>query len=445
MVGRLRPRLATTAARPHLPRGTVRLRLTLLYGAMFLVSGALVLGLTFGLVDRTTRDDPVTITLANGATVSADRSGRLEGEPDQGTAADESVSQPNDPGGEEPTPEPNLPSTEELAQLASQQHATRMHELLVQSGIALGAMTVVSVALGWIVAGRVLRPLRTITAAARDISATNLHARLGLRGPADELKELGDTFDDLLARLERSFEAQRRFIANASHELRTPLARQRTLAQIAIDDPDATVDSLRAAHKRVLAAGVEQDRLIEALLTLARGQTGLVQRQDLDLASPAGRVLMAKQTEAKRRGLELGAELAPAAAAGDPRLIERLVTNLLDNALRYNCPGGSVRITTDTRTGQPVLSVTNTGPVVSPDAVDQLFQPFQRLATDRTSRGDGLGLGLSIVQAITDAHGAIISAHPQPNGGLLIEVTFPAASEAARIGDHPPVVVTARL
>ena len=290
-------------------------------------------------------------------------------------------------------------------------------------------MAILSIALGWIVAGRALRPLRTITAAARDISATNLHRRLALDGPHDELKELGDTFDGLLARLDASFQAQRQFVANASHELRTPLARQRTLGQVALADPDATVESLRAAHQRVLAAGAEQERLIEALLALARGQTGLANPEPLDLATVTERVLLAHQRDAEDREVELHATLAPAPAAGDSRLIERLVTNLIDNAQRHNLPHGRVDVTTGTRNGHAVLSVSNTGPEVPAEAVERLFQPFQRLAPERTTgNGNGVGLGLSIVQAIADAHRATLAVQPNAAGGLEVTVALEAAS-----------------
>jgi signal transduction histidine kinase len=423
-------RLAGIAARGHVPRRTVRLRLTLLYGVLFLASGSLVLAITYGLVDRATRDDPVMITLANGATVTAGTSGDVSG------PAESATDQVSSAAGS--TPAAPLPSPEEVKELASEQHASRMHELLVQSGIALGVMAVVSVALGWIVAGRVLRPLRTIAAAARDISAANLHRRLSLDGPDDELKELGDTFDDLLDRLERAFDAQRRFVANASHELRTPLARQRTVAQVALDDRDATVESLRAAHQRVLVAGAQQERLIDALLTLARGQTGTDRREPLDLADLASDVLAARRTEAQRRNLRLQDALTPAPTTGDRRLVENLIANLVDNALCHNEEDGTVDVVTGTRDGHAVLSVANTGPVVPAADVDRLFEPFERLGTNRRSHDGGLGLGLSIVQAIATAHGATIGVDPEPDGGLRVEVAFPATEAPVAVVDAVP-------
>jgi signal transduction histidine kinase len=240
-----------------------------------------------------------------------------------------------------------------------------------------------------------------------------------------ELKELADTIDGLLARLEASFNGQRQFIANAAHELRTPLARQRVISQVALADPHASIRSLRAAHERVLASGAQQHQLIDALLTLARGQAGPDKHEPFDLAAVTSKVLAAHQPEAQRRNLALHAALGPAPAAGSPRLAEQLAANLIDNALRHNRSGGRVEVTTGTRDSCGILAVANTGPAVPATAIERLFQPFQRLGTDRTSHGDGLGLGLSIVQAIAETHGASITARPQPEGGLFVEVSFP--------------------
>jgi signal transduction histidine kinase len=322
--------------------------------------------------------------------------------------------------------------------MALQEYAGVLHLLLSRSAVALALMALLSIALGWFMAGGVLRPLRTITVAAREVSADRLGDRLALSGPRDELRELGDTFDALLARLEASFRAQRQFIANASHELRTPLARQRVISQVALADPGATIETLRTAHERVLAAGVQQQQLIEALLTLARGQAGLDKPEPFDLAAVTRHVLVARQTDAKTRNVALHTALDPAPTAGSSPLAEQLAANLVDNALRHNVPGGRVDISTGMRNSRAVLSVLNTGPAVPAAALDRLFQPFQRLAADRTSRGEGLGLGLglSIVQAIADAHSASITARPQPAGGLLVEVTFPMASAESSSAIH---------
>jgi signal transduction histidine kinase len=248
---------------------------------------------------------------------------------------------------------------------------------------------------------------------------------LGLKGPKDEIKELGDTFDSLLGRLEAAFQSQRRFVANASHELRTPLARQKAIIQVALADPKASAAALRKAHQRVLASGAEEERLIEALLTLARGQSGLDHRETLDVAAMTAEVLASRRSEARARRLEVRSELSPAPASGDPRLVERLVTNLVDNAVRHNVESGLVEISTATRDGRAVLRVANTGPQVPEAELDRLFQPFQRLAPERTGHGEGVGLGLSIVQAIAETHGAAITATPRLGGGMVVEVTFP--------------------
>jgi signal transduction histidine kinase len=397
-------RITTRPLHAQRRRSTVRLRLTLWYSGLFLVSGAVLLAITYGLV--------VQAFVGNTA----------------GNALC--------PGPAAPRSACHVIGPQQARGMALQEYAGVLHQLLSRSGVALALMAVLSIALGWFMAGRVLRPLSTITAAAREISADRLGDRLALSGPRDELRELGDTFDALLARLEASFRAQRQFIANASHELRTPLARQRVIGQVALADPGATIETLRSAHERVLAAGAQQQQLIEALLTLARGQAGLDKPELFDLAAVTRQVLIARQTDAKTRNLTLHTALDPASAAGSPPLAEQLAANLVDNALRHNLPGGRVDISTGMRNSRAVLSVLNTGPAVPAAVLDRLFQPFQRLAADRTSRGEGLGLGLSVVQAIADAHGASITARPQPAGGLLVEVTFPTASAESSSAIH---------
>jgi len=308
------------------------------------------------------------------------------------------------------------------------QHSADLSRLLAASWLVLAVTTLASALLGWFVSGRVLRPLREMTSTARTISAGNLSERLALTGPDDEFKQLGDTLDDLLVRLEASFEAQRRFVANASHELRTPLTLERTLLQVALADPNASAATLRATCEELLASGREHERLLEALLTLASSERGLDRREPLDLATLAGQALLTPRREAERRSVTLDVRLAPAPTRGDPALIERLMANLIDNALRFNDTGGRVEIRTATDAGQSLLTVTNTGPVVPPDELERLFEPFQQLSTERTARADGhQGLGLSIVRAIATAHGATVTARPHPDGGLAVTVSFPAA------------------
>jgi signal transduction histidine kinase len=259
-----------------------------------------------------------------------------------------------------------------------------------------------------------------------------------MRGPDDELKALGDTLDDLFARLEAAFDAQRHFVANASHELRTPLTRERAMLQVALDDPGTSAETWRKVAGEVLASNAEQESLIEALLTLATSESGLCQHESVDLAAVAGEVLLTRRTEADRLGLRIRAATQPAAFDGDLLLTERLVANLIDNAVRHNVAGGHVEVTTRTRNGRAVLTVASTGPVIPAAEVGRLFQPFQRLSEHRAHHGDGHGLGLSIVRAIATAHGAAIGARAPHGGGLAVDVTFPPPDPRTASGDQPP-------
>jgi signal transduction histidine kinase len=416
-----------------LPRRTVRLRLTLVYAGLFLASGAVLLAITYVLVRHAT-DQVFVGTNSNGKTVVIGRSGAATAPAQNGVPAGATPfvgSQSNRLGSPPPLLTPKQMQAQARRDLARarSQHDAEMRQLLEQSGIALAIMAALSIGLGWLAAGRVLRPLRTLNERARDISATNLHMRLALTGPDDELKQLANTFDDLLGRLEGSFQAQRQFVANASHELRSPLQLARTIGEVALGDPEATVDSLKESHRRVLAAGEQQERLIEALLTLARSERGIDRRDRFDLATIAARVLASSRPETDRRDVHVHATFESAKTSGDPRLAERLVANLIGNALHHNLPsGGRIDVTTTTRDGRAVVSVANSGEPVPPAEVERLFKPFQRLGAERTDHGDGVGLGLSIVQAIAAAHGATLAARPQASGGLDVEVGFVAAS-----------------
>jgi signal transduction histidine kinase len=417
----------------------VRLRLTLLYGGLFLISGTALLVITYVLVAHRFPAF-VTAHAENTASGPAPTGGPPASGGQTGAGGSANIifggaAKACAPG---PTAVVSPALLHRCAALAradiAKQQANEMNELLTQSGVALAIMTLTSIGLGWLVAGRVLRPLRTITTAARRMSATSLNKRLALGGPDDELKELGDTFDGLLARLEASFDAQRQFVANASHELRTPLARQRTLVEVALADPEPTVASLRHTCERVLVAGEQQERLIEALLTLARSQRGLDRREPVDLAAVAGGVLGARHDEAARRGLSVETRLDAAPIRGDAKLAERLAANLIDNALRHNVPGGLIQVSTGHRAGQAYLSVANTGPVIAPAEVGGLFEPFRRRGPDRVSpdrtNNDGLGLGLSIVRAIATAHHARLRARALPGGGLDIQIRLPLGPAA---------------
>jgi signal transduction histidine kinase len=397
--------LRRLAFRPHLPRRTVHLRLSLLYGSLFLVSGAALLAITYALVNnalsgpRTTAGSPP-LNASGGIVHSPAHRG------------------------------------------VDAQQAADLHQLLVQSAVALAIMAVVSIALGWLVAGRVLRPIRTMTATTRRISERSLHERLALEGPGDELKDLGDTIDGLLGRLEAAFDSQRRFVANASHELRTPVMFSQTLLQVALADPALTLDSLKAACQDVIDTGKEQAQLIDALLTLARSQRGLDHREPFDLAAVGRVALDSTSAAAAARKLTVEPTLDPAPVAGDARLARTLITNLVDNAMRYNHPGGRVEVVTTTRAGRALLRVTNTGPAIPDDEIDRLLQPFQRLEDRRNNNSDGVGLGLSIVSAIAAAHAASLSLNPQPRGGLAVEVAFPSPPTTsghrsrARVSQH---------
>ncbi|GAA4103462.1 sensor histidine kinase [Nonomuraea soli] len=292
-------------------------------------------------------------------------------------------------------------------------------QLLLGSAVALLVLIPVALALGWYVAGRFLRPLRAITATAQVISAGDLHRRLDLGEPADELTELGRTLDDLFARLQASFDAQRHFVANASHELRTPLAGMRTLLEVTLADPDADAATLRAACEEALSLGEHQERLVQSLLTLATSERGVARWESVDLALVAGEVL----ASGRAAGRDLTADLEPALTAGDPRLVESLIANLVDNAVRHNHDGGHVRVLTRTSGTRAVLTVVNSGPLIAGDQIQRLFQPFQKLAPGP----HGSGLGLAIVHAVAQAHHAGLSACPRPEGGLSITVTFTAS------------------
>jgi len=419
------------------PRWTIRLRLTLLYGALFLIAGAALLAITYGLVVNggptqqaffVARSGPASQLPAvppglGGAVVNAggvvvpqkvpsDAAVRLQAYAGRVTETFKRLSAAQASQLRTIQAKANT----RIEQVRGEQRST----LLAQSGVALGIMALASIGLGWLVAGRALRPVRTMSLRARGISERNLHERLALDGPDDELKELGNTFDGLLGRLESAFESQRRFVANASHELRTPITLERALVEVALADPNPSIESLTDTCRRVLAASEHQERLIEALLTLARSQRGLDSRAPVDLREITAEAVRGVPSD----GLRVETQLGDARTTGDQAMVERLVVNLVENAVRYNQPGGWVKASTGVRDGRPTLEVSNTGPVVERAHIDELFKPFYR--TEGNGNGHGLGLGLSIVQAIADAHGADLRAEARPEGGLRVAVAFPA-------------------
>ncbi|MGH2862093.1 MAG: sensor histidine kinase [Solirubrobacteraceae bacterium] len=310
--------------------------------------------------------------------------------------------------------------------LQLQRHAD-ISRLVLIAMILVVLTALAALPLGWFASGRMLRPLREITARARTISAGNLHERLALSGVRDEFTELGETLDELLARLEASFDAQRRFVANASHELRTPLTLERTLLQVALADPNATAATLRAACEELLSNGREQEQLIEALLTLARSERGLERRERVDIGALATRLLERPHPELDEHQIELVTKLEPAVTEGDPALLERLISNLVENALRHNLDGGHVEVSTRQQGDRALLHVENSGRMIAPEEIETMFEPFRRLGPARIGPDSGQhGLGLSIVRAVAEAHHAEIDAQPRAGGGFTITVAFPA-------------------
>src|SRR5215468_5593228 len=407
---------AATWWRCLLPRPTLRLRLTVLYGALFLAAGALLLLLSF-LLFRRGLDNALQAPLQHG--------------------------RPRLPRPIATLPPPHSPAGSAAKGLSSafptraqlEVRDQAIHQLLVQSGIALPVMALASVGLGWWVAGRALRPLRRMTATARSLSEASLHERIALDGPSDELRELAETFDAMLDRLEAAFESQRSFVANASHELRTPLSIQRALLDVALDDPHAPASELRDTALQVLQVTERSEHLIENLLVLARSTRGLSasDRQVAELAQIAQRALDQEWPAAGPSPPALRCSLRPAPVNGDPALLTHLAANLIQNAIRHNSPGGWVELSTATTGGQVSLTVSNSGPAIPAEHVGELFRPFRRLAPDRTGSVRGSGVGLSIVHAVASAHGATITAVAAPGGGLSVSVRFPRAT-----ADPPP-------
>jgi signal transduction histidine kinase len=263
-----------------------------------------------------------------------------------------------------------------------------------------------------------------MTATARDISVSNLHQRLAITGPDDEIRQLGQTLDSLFERLEASFQAQRNFVANASHELRTPVTAEKTVLQVALADPQATAVALRSACEKALQWNAQQERLIDSLLTLASTERGIESWEPLDLADIAAKTIRDRYQDADRHDIRIDTDLSAAPTTGDPALADSLIANLVSNAIRHNVDGGRVEVSTGIIDGHAVVKVRNTGPLIPPDQVERLLQPFQRLGTPRVRRADGHGLGLAIVRAIVTVHGAELTANAPPDGGLDISLTF---------------------
>jgi signal transduction histidine kinase len=388
------------------PRSTLRLRLTLLYAGLLCVVGLTLLGTAAVVLDRTIRHVPQ--FPPGQSLVLRDASGRVL----------------------------TIGSGDYLRVVRDQARG----ELLHTGALAFAVVVLVAVAAGFVLAGQALQPVSKLTATARRLSTETLDQRIALDGPNDELKELADTFDDMLGRLDAAFDSQRRFVANASHELRTPLAVIRTEVDVTLGDPNAGVADLRTMGEVVREASVRADRLVDALLVLARSEAqarvGLELHEPVDLAALAGSAVERVDGEARRRCVEVTAKTEPAPASGDPELLDRLAGNLVENAVQHNVDGGWVTVRTGTGThgGLQVacLAVANTGPVVPADAVDELFEPFRRGGTARTA-SRGAGLGLSIVRAVAAAHGGEVSAVPRPEGGLEVTVRLPMSGRVRAV------------
>jgi hypothetical protein len=494
----LSKRLAGLAFRAHLPRRTVRLRLTAMYGALFLLSGAGVLAITYLLVHESpgeaffinrsgggpavqvfptkvgpfggsgvtikgsasrTGPAPPLASLRTLAPAQAAKAPRVQETRILVTPHGESrisrtqavktshggqtriLATPKAESGNSSAQAENVPTVKQaeaqarqLRAQATSQRSDELHQLLVKSGIALGIMAVVSIALGWLISGRVLRPLRTMTAATRRISEDNLHERLALQGPDDELKDLADTIDGLLARLEAAFDAQRRFVANASHELRTPLAMMRTSLDVAVAKPEPLPPQVGVLEGK-LREGLDQaDRLLESFLALARAQHGaLVEQASVSLAQIAAEVIRTHSEAIAAKGIAVRESLHDAQVTGSETLLARMIENVIDNAIGHNEPGGWMSVQTGVDGERVRVVVESSGPLLEQSKVSELAQPFRRLAAERTGSENGVGLGLSIVAAIAGAHGGTLELTARPEGGLCVQLLLPLAPRAVAL------------
>jgi signal transduction histidine kinase len=404
----------------RLRRSTIRVRLTLVYAGAFFLAGAVLVAVMYFFL---------------GQALDRQLTARV------GITEHLAESTSNEPGSLQLAHD----AEQELRAQFQQDRDDTLNTMLIASLVALGVVGVIAGGSGWLLAGRALHPLQQITTTARRVADRSLHERIALDGPHDEIKDLADTFDAMLERLDRSFDSQRRFVANASHELRTPLTINRSLIEVALEDPTAG-ESLRQLGGTLLAVNQRHERLIDGLLTLASSEQGITDPTPVDLADIARHITTESRSAARAARLDIRTDLRPAPVIGDPVLLERLTQNLLDNAIRYNLPEhGEITVTTDTADDHATLTVENTGPPVPPYEVPSLFEPFRRLpSTERladsttTSTSRGAGLGLSIVRSVAHAHGGDAHASPREDGGLLMRVQLPAAVEMGAPADARP-------
>ncbi|MFF4396163.1 sensor histidine kinase [Streptomyces sp. NPDC001480] len=388
-------------------RPTIRIRLTLLYGGMFLIAGILLLSIIYLLAAQaisTGNQPPFKIVSASNEI---------------------KVTSPDCPAVNNASGLTLTQFNSAVSDCIDHSRQAALDNLLSRSLLALLGLAVIAFAFGYAMAGRVLSPLGRITRTARAVAGSDLSRRIELDGPDDELKELADTFDDMLERLQRAFTAQQRFVGNASHELRTPLAINRTLLEVHLSDPGAPVE-LQQLGKTLLATNERSEQLVEGLLLLARSDNQIIERKPVDLAEVASQAIDQVHAEAEAKGVGIRGGCKPAVVQGNGVLLERIALNLVQNAVRYNIPeDGWVEVVTEVQHGQAVLTVSNTGPVVPAYEIDNLFEPFRRLRTERTGSDKGVGLGLSIARSVARAHGGHIAATPREGGGLVMRVTLP--------------------
>ncbi|GAB2745501.1 sensor histidine kinase [Amycolatopsis magusensis] len=398
-----------TGLRPR--RVTLRTRLTLIYGGLFLVAGLVLLGVTYALFNQQlTGTGPKIVSKSQLPEPGPGRKHLVvmtgNGDVLYGTGAEQWMRDQQE-----------------------QLHDAATTSLFTQGGIALLVVGGLAAGFGWLVAGRVLVPLHQVTNTARRIATApaadrNLHERIALHGPDDEVKDLAGAFNTMVERLDRSFDGQRRFVANASHELRTPLTVSRSLVEVAMHRKTASPD-VKQLGETLLEINTRHERLINGLLLLAGSENEILDRRPVDLADVVTHVVAQTAAEAERAGIEVRADAAEAMTTGDAVFLERLVQNLVENGIRHNT-GGWVHVVSRTGAdGRAEVEVRNTGAVVPQYEIPALFEPFRRLATDRLATAKGAGLGLSIVRSVAKAHGGEVTAHPRDGGGLVVSVVLP--------------------